>query len=138
MDAVLRDIPHTRLAARGGGKARNIRAGKQNRAARGIPQPEQRFQQFLLAVAVDARNADDFSRADAEARVFHHKERAVFDKQVRYVQNASAGTTGGAAEFGGERFANHQAHGFLCVERAGFAGKDGLAVAEHGDFVGDC
>ena len=136
--AILRDIGDARRAARRDVELGDVRAGDPDRAGVDRAQADERLDQFCLAVAGDAGDADDLAAAQAKADAVDERLAARRgDGEIGRLEQDRAGTGGALLDVQIDAAPGHRAHD---VARGGVRGDhavDDAAVAQHGDAVGD-
>ena len=136
--AVFGDMAHAVLRALADGGVGDVRAAQRDAAAAGLFKAGQAVDELGLAVALDARQADDLARAHREADAAHgvFLVHAAGHRQTADLQHRFAGL--GRGFFDGKLHvaADHHA-GELLLGRAGdFDRANALALAQDGAAVG--
>ena len=138
--AVLRHMGEAEFAQRRAGSTLSIGlAVEQDLARSRLADAGDRFQQFRLAVAGDAGDADDLAGADVEGDVVDHGDAAtVLDGQIaRPTARLRPGLAAPFSTRSSTRRPTISSASSLDRGLRGLAGRDHLAAAHHRDRVGD-
>ena len=136
---VLGDVAHAHETALADGGVGDVLALERDPAARGGLQPGQGVDELGLAVAVDARDADDLARADLEGDVL---DGAVLmdlggDRQVLDGQNLAAGVQWALFHVEIDIAADHHGRKLLRGGVRSLDGADAFALAQDRNAVRD-
>ena len=135
---VLRDVGHIGIAPPDRGTG-DILAAQRYPAGDRRLQPGKAVNEFGLAVAVDARNADDLAPAYLQADVLYGVILVDLagDGHLIHLQHHLARLCGLFGHVEVDLMADHHGAEFLHVGVFGFHGADVLALAQHGAAVGN-
>ena len=146
--AVARHVGESRPRVFGGRVAMDALPGDRQCAVGGAPQSGECFDQFALAIAFDARDADDLARAHIERHAAHGRQPAIIAhlELARFQQGSSGYLSGAhvhrrhraAHHHGGDRFDRHVRGGGFTHDPACAHHRDVLGERLHlGELVGD-
>ena len=137
--AVLRDVAHARRAARADGGVGDVPAAERHAARGNLFKTRQRVNQLGLAVAVDARDAQDLALARGKAHVLDGVllVQLAGDVQVLHLQHRLGGMGLALLHLQLHRTADHHAAQLGLAGVLGLHGAHVPALAQHGHAVGD-
>ena len=135
--AILRNMAEPRLVAFADGHVRDVPIVEENLAAVWLEQAGERIDQFALAVAVNARDADDFAAVHVEGDIVDHRLAVLLalDGQVLHRQHAFPRLERRFFHDELHLAANHHLAQFFLAGVGHIDRADVLALAQHGAAI---